>query len=95
MKEWGQVWTETFGRDWRNDVQDRLHRQRLDNATRACSAFRDFDDLLFSMNNHNYVPTLRQYRDSPQRDAAVRTVRKALIEMGLTVYPPPPSKEDD
>jgi hypothetical protein len=88
MKEWNQIWAETFGRDWRKDVEDSFRQKRLDQAVQTCSAFRDFEHLRHDMNAYDYVPTLRPdgSSGSAQVNAAIVLVRDTLIEMGLSVY---------
>jgi|SRR5580698_5368471 hypothetical protein len=54
---------------------------KLDNdtLTRWVSAFNSWDELIFSMDNHGYVPTLRQ-------TSAARVLGKRLEASGRKVY---------
>ena len=64
----------------------RQARQAANEAVIRCSAFRSLNDLLKSIREHDYVPTLRLYGED-EFDQAVRTVRRWLKDHGCKVYP--------
>lgn len=61
-----------------------------DTLVRNLTAFTDWADLLFSITEHGYTPTLTVRRDDPgDLQGAVRELRSRLIRAGLPVFPAP------
>jgi len=57
-------------------------RRELDRLVRDVSAFSGWADLLHSIEEHDYVPTVRP------EDAKRRELRRALVAAKLPLYPP-------
>jgi hypothetical protein len=63
-------------------VPDGYGRRELDRLVRAVSAFSDWADLLHSIDENGYVPTVRP------EDYKRRKLRRALVAAKLPLYPP-------
>lgn len=59
-----------------------IQRWRLDYLLPRISAFSEVGDLIFSMTNHGYVPTLTVFADDEPQYAADRIETAALLVAG-------------
>lgn len=61
----------------------------IDRAVVGCTAFHSYDELVSSIENHGYVPTIKEDKcHSADRNYDIGTVRLRLICDGHEVYPP-------
>lgn len=65
--------------------------ERLEELTKAITAFKDWADFRFSMTEHGYVPTLQkapgQSKWAKEQTAKVIELRALLVAEGFRVFP--------